>query len=106
MNNQKDGWNSLFIKIGKKKYDSCKNKNEIIKGIFWNKNSGKYYLFWRIMKMKEFGNPNGFFITTFGISFIFPKIDNTNKNFTTLDTVGRDNPLLQTVIFEEKSKKL
>ena len=101
----KDGWNSEFTEIGKKKYDRCKNKKAIVIGIVGNKNSGKSYLLGRIMKMKEYENPNGFFITTSGISCVFPKIDNTDKNFITLDTAGRDNPLLQTTIFEEEKKK-
>ena len=100
----KDGWNSEFTEIGKKKYDRCKNKKAIVIGIVGNKNSGKSYLLGRIMKMKEYENPNGFFITTSGISCVFPKIDNTDKNFITLDTAGRDNPLLQTAIFEEENK--
>ena len=39
-----------------------------------------------------------------GISCVFPKIDNTDKTFITLDTAGRDNPLLQNAIFEEENK--
>lgn len=100
----KDGWNSEFTEIGKKKYDRCKNKKAIVIGIVGNKNSGKSYLLGRIMKMKEYENPNGFFITTSGISCVFPKIDNADKNFITLDTAGRDNPLLKTAIFEEENK--
>ena len=101
---KKDGWNSEFTEIGKKKYDRCKNKKAIVIGIVGNKNSGKSYLLGRIMKMKEYENPNGFFITTSGISCVFPKIDNADKNFITLDTAGRDNPLLKTAIFEEENK--
>ena len=56
------------------------------------------------MKMKEYKNPNGFFIHTSGISCFFPKIENNDKTFITLDTAGRDNPLLQTAIFEEENK--
>ena len=69
---KKDGWNSEFTEIGKKKYDSCKNKNAIVIGTVENKNSGKSFLLGRIMKMKEYENPNRFFITTSGISFAFP----------------------------------
>jgi hypothetical protein len=46
--------------------------------------------------------PNGFLVTTLGISCIFPTI--ANKNFVTLDTAGRDNPLLQSAFFTETNK--
>ena len=58
---KKDGWNCVFTKIGKKKYDICKNKNAIVIGIVGSKNRGKSFLLGRIMKMKEYENPNGFF---------------------------------------------
>ena len=56
------------------------------------------------MKMKEYENPHGFLVTTSGISSIFPKLANKDKTFITLDTAGRDNPLLQNTFFEEKDK--
>ena len=103
---KKDGWNANFTKIGKKKYDKCISKNEynIVIGVVGNKNRGKSYLLGRIMEMEEYKNPHGFLITTSGISCIFPKLDNYDNTFITLDTAGRDNPLLQNDFFEEKDK--
>ena len=100
---RKDGWEASFTKEGKRKYDECKNKNNIVIGIIGNKNRGKSYLLGRIMKMNEDSlYPNGFLVTTLGISCIFPTI--ANKNFVTLDTAGRDNPLLQSTFFTETNK--
>ena len=99
-----DGWNAYFTKLGKKKYDKCLNEKNIVIGVVGNKNRGKSYLLGRIMKMKEYENPNGFLITTKGISCIFPKLDNTDKTFITLDTAGKDNPLLQNTFFKEDDK--
>ena len=103
---KKDGWNANFTKIGKKKYDKCISKNEynIVIGVVGNKNRGKSYLLGRIMEMEEYKNPHGFLITTSGISCIFPKLDNYDNTFITLDTAGRDNPLLENDFFEEKDK--
>ena len=101
---KKDGWNSEFTEIGKKKYDNCKDKKVIVVGIVGSKNRGKSYLLGRIINIPDYQNPNGFFITTRGISCIFPKIDNNDNTFITLDTAGRDNPLLETPIFKETNK--
>ena len=101
---KKDGWDAKFTKFGKKKYDKCINEKNIIIGVVGNKNRGKSYLLGRIMKMKEYENPHGFLVTTSGISSIFPKLANKDKTFITLDTAGRDNPLLQNTFFEEKDK--
>ena len=103
---KKDGWNANFTKIGKKKYDKCISENEynIVIGVVGNKNRGKSYLLGRIMQMDDYKNPHGFLVTTSGISCIFPRLDNTDNTFITLDTAGRDNPLLQNAFFEEKDK--
>ena len=98
-----DGWDASFTKEGKRKHDECINKNNIVIGIIGNKNRGKSYLLGRIMKMNDDSlYPNGFLVTTLGISCIFPTI--ANKNFVTLDTAGRDNPLLQSAFFTETNK--
>lgn len=98
-----DGWDASFTKEGKRKYDECINKDNIVIGIIGNKNRGKSYLLGRIMKMNDYSlYPNGFLVTTLGISCIFPTI--ANKNFVTLDTAGRDNPLLQSTFFNETDK--
>ena len=103
---KKDGWNANFTRMGKKKFDKCISKNEfnIVIGVVGNKNRGKSYLLGRIMQMDEYKNPHGFLVTTSGISCIFPRLDNTDNTFITLDSAGRDNPLLQNAFFEEKDK--
>ena len=101
---KKEGWKAKFTKNGKKKYDRCLNEKNIVIGIVGNKNRGKSYLLGRIMDMKEYENPHGFLVTTYGISCIFPQLANNAENFITLDTAGRDNPLLQTVFFEDNDK--
>ena len=99
-----DGWNANFTKEGIKKYNKCIQEDNIVIGIVGNKNRGKSYLLGRIMDMKEYENPHGFLVTTSGISCIFPKLINSANTFVTLDTAGRDNPLLQTAFFEDNDK--
>ena len=103
---KKDGWNANFTRMGKKKFDKCISENEfnIVIGVVGNKNRGKSYLLGRIMQMDEYKNPHGFLVTTSGISCIFPRLDNTDNTFITLDSAGRDNPLLENAFFEEKDK--
>ena len=100
---KKEGWKACFTKLGKERYDKCINENNIVIGIIGNKNRGKSYLLGRIMKMKDDFNPNGFLLTTLGISCMFPSI--ANKNFVILDTAGMDNPLIQNIFFDELEKK-
>ena len=106
---KKDGWIASFTKEGKNKYDKCISKEKIqhniVIGIVGNKNRGKSYLLGRIMGMKEYENPNGFFVTTGGISCIFPQLMDNTHVFVTLDTAGRDNPLLQTTYPLEDNKE-
>ena len=99
-----EGWNAIFTESGKQKFDKSTKENNIIIGVVGNKNRGKSFLLGRIMKMKEYQNPNGYLVTTKGISCIFPVLDTTNKTFITLDTAGKDNPLLRNAFFEEMDK--
>jgi hypothetical protein len=99
-----EGWNAIFTESGKQKFDKSTKENNIIIGVVGNKNRGKSFLLGRIMKMKEYQNPNGYLVTTKGISCIFPVLDNTNKTFITLDIAGKDNPLLRNAFFEEMDK--
>lgn len=102
---KKEGWNAIFTKLGKKKFEKCKKENNIVIGILGNKNRGKSYLLGRILKMKEYENPNGFLVTTSGISCIFPKLEQNDNTFITLDSAGKDNPLLQNVFFNNEQDK-
>lgn len=101
---KKEGWTANFTISGKKKFDKCIKGKNIVVGVVGNKNRGKSYLLGRIMKMKEYENPHGFLVTTSGISCIFPSLNNIDKPFVTLDSAGRDNPLLRSEFFEEQDK--
>lgn len=98
-NDGNDGWTANFTIEGKKRYDeSIKigNKNVVI-GVVGKKNRGKSYLLGRIMDNKYYEPPSGFLVTTYGISCKFPILSSNEgkQYFVTLDTAGKDNPLLQ-----------
>ena len=99
-----EGWVALFSEKGKDKYEKCKKENNITIGIIGNKNRGKSFLLGRIIGKKNYQNPNGFLITTQGISANFPILEDTDQVFITLDTAGKDNPLLESPIFNDKEK--
>ena len=101
---RKEGWIASFSEKGKEKYDKCINENNITIGIIGNKNRGKSYLLGRIIGKNNYQNPNGFLITTQGISANFPILEDTDQVFITLDTAGKDNPLLESPIFNDKEK--
>lgn len=93
-----DGWTANFTIEGKKRYDESikiENKNVVI-GVVGKKNRGKSYLLGRIMDNKYYEPPSGFLVTTYGISCKFPILSSNDgkKYFVTLDTAGKDNPLL------------
>jgi hypothetical protein len=100
----KDGWVVNFSEKGKEKYEKCKKEDNITIGIIGNKNRGKSFLLGRIIGKTNYQNPNGFLITTQGISANFPILDDTDQVFITLDTAGKDNPLLESPIFNDKEK--
>ena len=72
-------------------------KNLSIVSVLGNKNTGKSFLL-HLLTGKDI--PNGFTVTTEGLSFIIPD-DYMNKddNFILIDTAGTESPLL------DKSKK-
>ena len=73
----------------------CKDNKNVLVGILGNKNRGKSFLLGRIIGKTNFMNKSGFLITTHGISANFPVLDGNDKlNIITLDTAGKDNPLL------------
>ena len=101
---KKGGWTAYFSQEGWKKYkESIDNENLII-GVVGIKNRGKSYLLKRIMDSKNYQANDGFLVTTYGISCGFPVLKDKNKyqTFITLDTAGRDNPLLQNVYSKEQ----
>ena len=98
---KKDGWIASFSQEGKEKYEKYKNENNITIGIIGNKNRGKSYLLGRIIGKDNYKNPNGFLVTTQGISANFPVLEENDNVFITLDTAGKDNPLLENAIFTD-----
>ena len=104
---KKNGWTAKFTKEGKKNYDHCIKNSNVVIGIIGNKNRGKSYLLGRILDIPQYDNPNGFLVTTSGISCKFPllKVGEESRVFVTLDTAGRDNPLLRMEYFENKDPK-
>jgi hypothetical protein len=104
-----EGWTANFTPEGYKKYLNSKEQNINVIGVVGNKNRGKSFLLGRIIKEESYVPPSGFLVTTYGISCNFPKIykedeeiDNKrlkkikgNLPIITLDTAGKDNPLLQ-----------
>jgi len=101
---KKDGWTANFSKEGYNKYlKSFKNEKgekieNVVVGIVGIKNRGKSYLLKRILNNQNYKPKDGFLVTTHGISCGFPILEDseaTYQPFITLDTAGRDNPLLQ-----------
>jgi len=101
---KKDGWTANFSKEGYKKYkrsfkdENNQNIENIVIGIVGIKNRGKSFLLKRILDNKNYKPKDGFLVTTHGISCGFPILEDNEKSyqpFITLDTAGKDNPLLQ-----------
>ena len=100
---KQDGWKILWPEDktqdkGQNKYNRCKENKNVVVGILGNKNRGKSFLLGRIIGKHNFINKSGFLITTQGISANFPLLDD-NTNIITLDTAGKDNPLLDSSNF-------
>ena len=98
-----NGWTANFSIAGWEKYKESIKVNNIIIGVVGIKKRGKSYWLKRIMKNENYKPNDGFFVDTFGISCGFPvlKSDERSQSFITLDTEGRDNPLLQNLFVEE-----
>ena len=100
-----DKLTAFFTIEGKEKYDESLNNYNIVIGVLGIKNRGKSYLLRRIMKNKDYIPPSGFLITTYGISCNFPVHEAKGAHFITLDTAGKDSPLLQNELFKNKDIK-
>ena len=95
-----EGW-----KIKKKKSDikGIQEKRVAIVSVLGNKNSGKSFIL-HLLTGKDI--PNGYTVTTEGLSFIIPDNDkNKNDNFILIDTAGTESPLLSETPNEEKEEK-
>ena len=94
----KGGWKIIWGKEGKEKYEKCKKNDNVVVGVIGNKNKGKSFLLSKFINKENFSNnEHGFLVTTKGISANFPVLEDEGENATnviTLDTAGKDNPLL------------
>ena len=91
---EKEGWPIIWNKKSKEKYKQLKKEKCVIVGVAGNKNRGKSFLLGKITEYKVFG---GYLDTTEGISINFPDFKDEKEqkmNIITLDTAGRENPLL------------
>ena len=86
-------------------------RDVVIIGIIGESKKGKTYI---LSKISKIDLPYGNSVITKGLSIKFPQLD-VNKNFILIDTVGNENPLLQSEIdcrissildFEEKNKEI
>ena len=83
------GWDIVYGKDGEKKYQKAKKNREKIFSVIGNKNKGKSFLLSKIVGRDL---PNGFSVTTKGLSISFPTgMDNTAL----FDSVGFESPLLE-----------
>lgn len=99
---EKEGWPIIWNEKSKKKYEQMKNENCVIVGVAGNKNRGKSFLLGKITDYKVYG---GYLDTTEGISINFPNFcDDKEKklNVITLDTAGRENPILNSEYSDDK----
>ena len=85
---KKEGWKIITNQIDK---NFVEKKVSVI-SVLGNKNSGKSFLL-HLLTNKEI--PNGYTVTTEGLSFIIPNDkDNKDDNYILIDTAGTDSPLL------------
>ena len=83
------GWDIVYGgEKGKKNYDKAKNRNMKIYSVIGNKNKGKTFL---LSKIADRDLPNGFSVTTKGLSVSFILQD----SIALFDSVGFESPLLE-----------
>lgn len=86
----KEGW-PIFINKNIEKKDYIAKKLSIV-SVLGNKNSGKSFIL-HLLTGKNI--PNGYTVTTEGLSFIIPDDEqNKNDNYILIDTAGTESPLL------------
>ena len=97
------GWTANFSIDGWKKYQESIQSENIIIGVVGIKNRGKSFWLKRIMQNDNYKPNDGFLVNTFGISCWFPvlKKEENYQAFITIDSEGKDNPLLQNLFVEE-----
>ena len=97
------GWTANFSIDGWKKYQESIQSENIIIGVVGIKNRGKSFWLKRIMQNDNYKPNDGFLVNTFGISCGFPVLrkENNYQTFITIDSEGKDNPLLQNLFVEQ-----
>ena len=83
------GWDIVFGKDGREKYEKAKANRDKIFSVIGNKNKGKSFLLSKIVGRDL---PNGFSVTTKGLSISFPT---GMDNVALFDSVGFESPLLE-----------
>ena len=83
------GWDITFGKDGREKYERAIKNREKIFSVIGNKNKGKSFLLSKIVGRDL---PNGFSVTTKGLSISFPT---GMDNIALFDSVGFESPLLE-----------
>ena len=83
------GWDIVFGKDGREKYEKAKKNKHKIFSVIGNKNKGKSFLLSKIVGRDL---PNGFSVTTKGLSISFPI---GMDNVALFDSVGFESPLLE-----------
>jgi len=87
---KKNGWQLESNEEGFKKYEEKKDLENIVVSVIGNKNKGKSFI---LAKLSKIEIPDGFNITTKGLSVIYPKYK--DKNIIFLDTAGFEIPLCE-----------
>ena len=85
-----NGWQLESNDEGYKKYEEKKDKKNTVVSVIGNKNKGKSFI---LAKLSNIEIPDGFNITTKGLSVIYPKYE--DKNIIFLDTAGFEIPLCE-----------
>ena len=84
------GWEIKYhAQGGKKKYELACQVPTLVYSIIGNKNRGKSFI---LSKIANKNLPNGFSVTTKGLSLAFPKYD---SGIALLDSVGFESPLIE-----------
>ena len=89
-NLKKKGWQLISDDNGYKKYEDKKDKKNTVVSVIGNKNKGKSFI---LAKLSGKEIPDGFNITTKGLSVIYPDYEDNNIIF--LDTAGFEIPLCE-----------
>ena len=99
-NNNDWGWN---VEINKNfNYEEEIEKDYVSIGVLGNKNSGKSFI---LNKLYNYEFPNGFSISTKGISVKYPDRINRDSNIVLFDTVGFEIPLKETSDYKLRNIK-